>query len=466
MARLTLDENGATRRFKLNPGKLTIGGGDGATLKLASNNVADLHAELVFEAGVARLRPRPGVLPPTIGGKAVTTETVLAAGQFVKIGAATISVEYDEGEGPKGQKPTPTTTGPAKAAARTAAVPVRAKVPGHVAQAATRVAAEDERPTIRYQRREIKKGVPTWAILSFFAVGILLAILYGGDLWGSATTAGFNPFGAKVRFEEFWKEGDTKGAAQVLEEFAKAELNAEWKAEYERMRQLLEADQSRSSKGLIHMEATHEWQNQLETYYRTHLEGKATRPKARLFVKRLLSFRDRYPDHEQREWVDRMLTRFSGVAQLDEPSTLADIQWEVNRFTIAKPRRYKEAFATIEEFLGRATGADRDEALKLKAETENSQKELFEGELLGAAIYYDKVKYPDKFDPAESLEILVQLVIGMADPELADDAARRLVQMPEVTVLEGYKRERSVTFNRLMENSIVRARAKQLGLVD
>jgi hypothetical protein len=466
MARLTLDENGAKRRFKLNPGKLTIGGGDGATLKLASNNVADLHAELVFEAGVARLRPRPGVLPPTIGGKAVTTETVLAGGQVVKIGTATISVEYDEGEGPKGTRPAPAAAGATKAAVRPATAPVRTKASGAVAPAATRNAAADERPEIRYQRREVKQGVPTWAILSMFAVGILLAFLFAGDFWSSATSGGFNPSGARTRFDSFWGDGDTKGAALVLEEFEGAELNAEWKAEYERMRALVDSTRSKSAKGLVDMEATKEWQNQLEMYFKTHLEGKATRPKARVFVKRLQSFRERFPDHEQREWVDRMLTRFSPVAELHDPSTLADVQWEVNRFTIAKPRRYKEAFKAIDEFLERATGTDRDEALKLKAATEAEQKKLFDEELLGAAVYYDREKYPNKFDPMKSIEILVQLVIGMADPELADDAARRLVSMEEITVLEGYKRERSVTFERLMENAIVRERAKQLGLVD
>lgn len=466
MARLTLDENGAKRRFKLNPGKLTIGSGDGATLKLASSNVADLHAELLFEAGIARLRPRPGVLPPTIGGKAVTNETVLVTGQVVKIGAATIFVEYDEGEGPKGPKSTVTASGAPKVAARPVVTPGRAKGPAVAAPAVGRGASAEERSVVKHQRREIKKGVPTWAILGLFGVAILLGVLYGGDLWGSATTAGFNPFGAKARFEDFWKDGDTKGAATVLEEFAQAELNSEWKAEYARMRELLESNQASSSKGLIDMEATREWQNQLENYFTTHLEGTATRPKARVFVKRLQSFRDRYPDHEKREWVDRMLTRFSGIAQLNEPSSLADLQWEVNRYTVARPRRYKEAFQAIDEFLSRATGTDRDEALKLKATTETEQKALFDEEILGAAVYYDRIKYPSKFDAGKSIEILVQLVIGMADPALADDAARRLVQMPEITVLEGYKRERSVTFQRLMENAIVRTRAKQLGLVE
>lgn len=502
MARLTLDENGAKRRFKLNPGKLTIGSGDGATLRLASPQVADLHAELLFEAGVARIRPRPGVIPPTIGGKAVTGETVIAGGQAVSFGSASILVEYDEGEGPKGAKPTtgaargqvgsprsaptsaPTSAprgaprdaprgaserGPGSGAGRDAARPAAGGTRPTSARGAGRAAAasaDPDRGVVRSQRRQVKRGMPTWAILAIVGVGLALLLFFGGDMWSSTTAPGFNPVGAKARFEDYWRDGDSKGAAAVLEEFERADLSPEWKTEYERMRGLIAANQSSSSQGLRDAEATREWQNQLENYFTTHLEGKATRPKARIFVRRLQSFRERYPSHEKRDWVDRMYTRFAPVAQLEDPSTLEDVQWEVNRYTIAKPKRFKEAQIAVDQFLATATGTDRDEALKLKAEIETEQRKFFDEQILDAAILYDKVKWPNKFDAPRAIEVLVQLVIGMADQELADDAARRLVQMPEITILEGYKRERFATFERLIENAIVRERAKELGLLE
>ncbi len=470
MARLTLEENGAKRRFKLNPGKLTIGSGDGATLKLASPDVAEVHAELLFEAGVARLKPRPGVLAPTIGGRTVAQETVLAAGSVIKLGGATLTLEYDEGEGPK---TAPGRTGGAAAPAARQAPAAPAAAPGRktVAASAARTARTGDAgagaggQVARRGRRPAGKSMPTWAILAIFAVLGLLAVLFGPGLLSSATSGGFNPVGAKQRFEDFWRENDTKGAGKVLEEFKGASLSPEWQKEYDEMRARFESGAKTSTQGLSQMEATQEWQNQLSNYYDTHLASKATRPKARVFVRRLRSFRERHPNHDQREWVDRMLTRFEPVAQLDQPSTLEDLQWEVNRATVAKPRKYKEAFAAIDEFTARTSGPERDQALALKAQELDNQKKFFDEELLGAAVYYDKVNYPSKFNPAESVNILVELVAVMADPELADEAARRLVQIPEfASLLPGYKAYRRKTFDAIMENATVRAKATSLGI--
>jgi len=463
MARLTLEENGAKRRFKLNPGKLTIGSGDGATLKLASPDVAEVHAELLFEAGVARLRPRPGVLAPTIGGKAVAQETILAAGSVIRLGAATLTLDYDEGEGPKA-------AGRPNAAAAPAARPSAGAAAGRAGarkstQAPAGRGAEANTAVARRGRRPAGKSMPTWAILAIFALLGVLAVTLGPGLLSSATSGGFNPVGAKQRFEDFWRESDTKGAGKVLEEFKGASLTPEWQKEYDEMRARFEAGSKQATQGLSQMEATQEWQNQLSNYYDTHLASKATRPKARVFVRRLRFFRERYPNHDQREWVDRMLARFEPVAQLDQPATLEDLQWEVNRATIAKPRKYKEAFAAIDEFTARTSGAERDQALALKAQELDNQKKFFDEELLGAAVYYDKVNYPSKFNPAESVNILVELVAVVADPELADEAARRLVQIPEFAgLLPGYKAYRRKTFDAIMANGIVRAKATSLGI--
>lgn len=469
MARLTLDENGAKRRFKLNPGKLTIGSGDAATLKLTSPNVAELHAELVFEAGVARLRPRPGVLPPTLGGKPMSVETILVGGQVVKIGAAAIAVDYDEGEGPRASK------GAGAGSTRRGEAPGGAGPKGNASSGRTeargrRAAADagqgDGTPRVTRQRIQAKKGMPTWAILLIVAVLGLLAFQFGGTLLSSATSADFNPVGSQIRFEDYLRDADTIGARKALAEFEGQKLSEDWRKRYDEMKARLDSIGSVASQASVDQEATRYWQNQLSNYADNYLAGSASRPKARVFVKRLRAFKADYPTHEKREWVDRMLSRYESIALLTEPATLADLQWEVNTLTAAKPRRYREAFAFIDEFLGRASGSDRDEALKLKAELESGQQEFFDGEVEGAAIYYSPVKYPTKFDAMKSIEILVQLVIGMADPALADNAASRLVKMPEITVLEGYKRDRRKTFDALIENSIIRKKAQELGLLD
>lgn len=459
MARLILDENGAKRRFKLNPGKLTIGSGAAATLKLTSPDVAELHAELVFEAGVARLRPRPGVVPPTVGGKAVGAEVVLAAGQTVRIGGASIAVEYDEGEGPKGAaKPG------ALATPKAGAGPLRGAAPATKGSAPAKRA--DAGPArVQRTKRETKPGVPGWVTLVLCLVGAAFALYFGKGFLASSTASTFSPVGAEQRFRDFMKDADTKGAELVLVEFENAELTPEWKAKLAEMKAEVGRLAQTASKGAVDMEATKYWQNQLSNFADRFLAGAASRPEARVFVKRLKWFRDTYPNHEQREWVDRMLSRYESIAQLATPSTFKDLEFEVKMLTQAKPRKYPEAFAEIETFLAQATGPERDSGLSLKAKLEAEQQEFFDGELEGAAIYYDKARYPDKFDAMKSFEILAQLVMCMNDPALADDAARRLVKMPESTVLGGYKRDRPMDFERMTQNAIVRERAKELGLV-
>ncbi|MDP6387440.1 MAG: FHA domain-containing protein, partial [Planctomycetota bacterium] len=69
MAKLIVEEGGKRRRFRLNPGKLTIGSGEEATLHLTSQGVARIHAVLVFKDGVVTIEPEAGVAPLKVGGK-------------------------------------------------------------------------------------------------------------------------------------------------------------------------------------------------------------------------------------------------------------------------------------------------------------------------------------------------------------------------------------------------------------
>ena len=77
MARLILEEGGQRRAFRVNEGKLTIGSSESCTLTLASPDVAEIHAELEVHGEEITLRPRPGVTPPRVLGKAVSNPTRL-----------------------------------------------------------------------------------------------------------------------------------------------------------------------------------------------------------------------------------------------------------------------------------------------------------------------------------------------------------------------------------------------------
>src|SRR5688572_20598631 len=93
MTRLVVEEGGKRRAFKVGDGVITIGSGAGATLKLASTKVAEIHAEIVVQGGAVTVRPRPGVLPPTLKGRAQSAEFKVPKGSTVVIGDAKLTVD-------------------------------------------------------------------------------------------------------------------------------------------------------------------------------------------------------------------------------------------------------------------------------------------------------------------------------------------------------------------------------------
>ena len=85
MTRFIVEEGGKRRAFKASEGVITIGSGEKAMLKLASPGVAEVHAELEMKDGVVRLRLKPGVVPPQVGGKPAESEQLLAPGTVLKL---------------------------------------------------------------------------------------------------------------------------------------------------------------------------------------------------------------------------------------------------------------------------------------------------------------------------------------------------------------------------------------------
>jgi len=100
MTRFIVEEGGKRRAFKASEGVITIGSGEKAMLKLASPGVAEVHAELEMKDGVVRLRLKPGVVPPQVGGKPAASEQLLAPGAVLKIGEASIRLESEDGAAP------------------------------------------------------------------------------------------------------------------------------------------------------------------------------------------------------------------------------------------------------------------------------------------------------------------------------------------------------------------------------
>ena len=111
MARLIVEEGGQRRAFKVGDGVLSLGSGGEARLRLRSTDVAEVHAEISIEGGVATLRPRPGVVPPTLGGEPVSGPARLDPGVEVRVGSARLWLEADDGS-----TPAPASAGAAAAA--------------------------------------------------------------------------------------------------------------------------------------------------------------------------------------------------------------------------------------------------------------------------------------------------------------------------------------------------------------
>ena len=80
MARLIVEVGGTTRRFKLGDGKLTLGSGESATLTLASEELAEVHAEIEVSGDQVTVRTRKGTLPPKVRGADAKGDVALKPG--------------------------------------------------------------------------------------------------------------------------------------------------------------------------------------------------------------------------------------------------------------------------------------------------------------------------------------------------------------------------------------------------
>ena len=460
MARLIVEEGGRTRRFRLNEGTLTIGSGSAATLTLASADVAEVHAELEYRAGRAVLRPRPGVAAITVLGRPVTGgEVVLRPGQSARIGGARLSVEEDgEAPGPSGS--------PAAATGAQRAAPAAARTrSGRAARADSpaQPAPEAGGPRVRAKRRTMERrfSVPSWLIVVGFLGAAGVTVLLLQNFAEDSAVMGFDPKASQVRIQEKLASASYQG---VLEELVKVDaqtdLTPEWKATFEGYRKQALDMRARAEEETRNVTGNAWFDTQLQRYVDGYLKDNG-RPEARVLLKRIAIFRKRWPTHPKLEWCERMERRYASIADLASPPTLADVEWEVKTLTWAKPRDYRAAFAAMASFSESAGDLDREAIARLQAEKTKEQEEHFADQIQEA-----KHLWEDKNEKGQAVEVLVQLVLKLADETMVADAADRLVRMPGVeNALAGYKRDRPVDFAELTANERVRAFCKDKGLL-
>ncbi len=445
MAKLIVEEGGKRRRFRLNPGKLTIGSGEEATLRLTSEGVARIHAVLIFKDGVVTLEPEAGVAPIMVGGKSHSAGFKLAVGKSAAIGGARISIEAEEGE-VKAVAPRPT---PRSGHA------TRAGQAGGPRTSRNRASEGDEAPA-RGRHRKSKPSVPAGLVVGLGLAGALIVIKIVSG-WADSLDRPFEPMGSKVKIEGKLGFGDYKGILAELDwvDENRAELSVEWHSYFDSKREEAEAMRGEAQLYARNTTGTKWFTTQLEKFQTSYLK-RNTRPEARVFLKRIAQFRSDYPRHPKVTdgWCDRFAERYAEVAKLNEPPTMEDLAFEVKTLTWARPHDYKKSFELLEAFLLTARGSDEMAAKALVQEKITKRKEYFDERILYAR------KYWDDNEPNRAVAELAQLVAKVGDPAMEDQAADFLLKFPGLDgYLRSYKRDRVSTFEALMRNESLRAYA-------
>lgn len=411
MTRLIVDEGGKRRAFKIQDGRLTVGSGPDAALRLSSGDVADLHLDLEVSGGRVTLRARPGVTAPAVDGRPATGPLELAHGVSVRVGGATLRVEYE------GQEPAP--------APRPAAAPARApKRPKSV------VASRSTR-----ELHSSGRGLPGWAM----ALIVLAVVGVGGYLAAriltSKPTDNLGAAATFLRVHEDIKAGRIQAAEDRMASIQRDALEPAVRAKYDEAAAALAAAQSEVDESLANIGGSEFLETQLKSFESQRLAGKAERPKVRVFLKRCAYFLERWPQHPEADWVRRMQERYSALYDPTTRTTYEDIAYEAETLTWANPRDYKQALEIVRRFADEeATVDDRAKALTLLDTLTAQRAEWFSDRMQQARYEYDKGQ------TGKSVAWLVMLIVYTGDEGMAAQAADQLVKFEGLAEwLRGYR---------------------------
>ena len=368
MAKLTLQENGETRRFKLSSGKLTIGSGEKATLKLASDDVAELHGQIEMGDEGAVLRVAKGVVPPRVKGSPIKSPYTLRGGQPVQIGSATITVEYDEGEGPIEKKAAPRIK--------------RTEVAGRRATGASSVrsrsyAEGDDGEGSRRRHSVERKSNPAGMIIGgLVAVGlIVVAYFFITQTSEGLSGEGFNYDVSYRRVERNMKPGGAIGSARSeIERMLEEDITVAQRKDLEAKLAVLDERRAEAIEDARNTKANNWFNERLKVFY-DKFDAGTSRPHARLFLKRAEWFLDTYPTHPEREWIERMIdSTVRDAAELGTPQTFDDLEVEAWGHAAKLPKDYVQAYEAIDEF--EDENGESTATKGLRAEIEAGEKEL------------------------------------------------------------------------------------------
>lgn len=440
IVRLVVDEGGVRRSFRMGKGVLTVGSGAEARLRLASSEVAEIHFELELGSDGAKLRPRPGVVPPKVRGVAIRSEQALALGTAVEVGGVRLWLEAEASE----SSASPSRSGTVPAG------PVPASGTG---SKAARIAAR------RAGTRGRPGGAPGW-LVPLLVLGLTGVVFL---LWFRSVQSGAEGGGMAVnKIRAARQAAASANFADALRELAEipaTALTPELAQEKEALEKDLRDGQAEIDLRLANLPGTKYLDTLLKKYEGHYLQGKPDHAKARLFLMRCRTFRERWPKHPEMDWVRRQEERFAGYIDLNQPPSWEDVQWEVRDLVEGSPRNYVSALALLDELLARVEGEEHVKAQNLRDELTAGRVEYATDRL-----YQAKYEFEQKKDPNKAVWWLVHNIAWLGDEALADENARFLVKMPELAGhLLGYKQNYPDRYEAVLRNPVVAAWAENAG---
>lgn len=457
MAKLILSEGGETRRFKLSSGTLTFGSGEKATLKLTSDDVAELHGQIEMRSDGAVLRLAKGVMPAKVAGQPLSGPHTMKGGQSVSIGSASITVEYDEGEGPS------EASAPAIQRKQVAGRRATGARKGRTRSQPDRDEEEEGgRTRGRVQRQGNAAG---FLIGGLIAVG-LLGVGYYFVTQTSKGLAGQDfVYATAYDRAERWMESDPSQARSSFKTILTKEITPEQRsavqANLDKLDSVLSSadEENRNIKG-------NKWLEERLRKFVDKFDATKSRPHARLFIKRADWFLGVYPTHPERPWIERIKSAVTPAAELGTPQTFEDLEVEVWGSTKYEPKDFVMAYQAIDAY--QAVEGDSTASKNLRGTVDEAEKSFYETALANAAISYNKAQYPDQFKPNLAINDMIRVLSSCKSPSYRSGAATRLLGISELDpkyLSQHYKRDRPDQWARMIEDPTFREYCQKNGLL-
>lgn len=468
MARLTLTDGDKTRRFNLSTGKATFGSGSAAALRIASDDVAEVHGELELTDDGLVVRTAKGVMPPTINGSPVQSEHVLGPDERLVIGGAVIGVEYDEGEGPAPAPVAP--AAPSRASRGGSRGSSRRAGGGGSRRRSSRAAADDDLDgEPRSGRRAQRKSDPTGVLIG---VGVALGLILGG--WFVVKQVGGSydyeaAYGRAMR--QLNVEGNSGAARNTLNTILEQDISAAQQRQVREQLALLD-ERSEGVDLAAQNNAATGWYDLRVAGYTRKFPVTEDRSHARAFMSRAEYFLEHWPTHPERGALEKLMERIRPVTEPSEPMTTADLDVVVAAWADIAPPRFYEAYEVIDAFNREVTdSAARERADQIRREVYDKEQAYAQEQLKKAqSVYTNSGELASLYNPGQAIYDLASILARCPDEAIRADAADRLLKIRELDsqvdwVRTTFKQNKPEFWENMVSQPSFRAWADENGLL-